>query len=86
MGRAGAGSHRLYGRHRQGRKALIQTAAFWEFCHYGSEDVIVDAGAGDVAEIPIRRPALEYTEFSDATLRMPLYAIFEKYNRVIRES
>ncbi|MEU9347240.1 glycoside hydrolase domain-containing protein [Streptomyces sp. NPDC048278] len=182
------------------RKALIQTSAFWEFCHYGSEDVIVDAGvglyysgilpdwaeglpgveraqdssigigqiqgrigilawnnsirsglvdgtildpadvrpspdadrytmwlrllednafnvrtvahvhiwsadgkAGDVAETPVRRPALDYTDteiyevlrryqgpaepaFSDATLRMPLYAIFEKYNRVIRES
>ncbi|MEU9009445.1 hypothetical protein AB0D12_06600 [Streptomyces sp. NPDC048479] len=24
--------------------------------------------------------------FSDATLRMPLYAIFEKYNRLIRDS
>ncbi|MBQ1092280.1 glycoside hydrolase domain-containing protein [Streptomyces sp. B93] len=182
------------------RKALIQTSAFWEFCHYGNEDANVDGGVGlyytgvlpdwaqhlpgveraqdsstgigqiqgrvgilawnhcinaglvdgeildptdvrpdpdadrykmwlrlltdnsfnvrtiglvhiwgadgkpgDVAESPIRRPALDYTEteiyevlrryqgpaepaFSDAQLRMPLYAIFEKYNRVVREA
>lgn len=182
------------------RKALIQTSAFWEFCHYGQEDVIKDAGVGfyytgvvpdwaqdlpgvskvhdsstgigqiqgrvgilawnnsiragladgtmldpaddrpspdadrykmwirllkdnafnvrtvahvhiwsadgkggDAEETPRRRPALDYTDteiyevlrryqgpvepaFSDATLRMPLYAIFEKYNRLIREA
>ncbi|WP_327687299.1 hypothetical protein [Streptomyces sp. NBC_00467] len=182
------------------RKALIQTTAFWEFCHYGTEDAVADGGvgfyytgvipdwaqhlpgvtmaqdsstgvgqiqgrvgilawnnsiraglaegtpsdpadvrpspdadryrmwirllnddafnvrtiahahiwaadgkAGDDEETPIRRPALDYTDteiyevlrryqgsvepaFSDATLRMPLYAIFEKYNRIIRDS
>ncbi|MGW0499507.1 glycoside hydrolase domain-containing protein [Streptomyces sp. NPDC003007] len=182
------------------RKALIQTSAFWEFCHYGQEDAIKDGGVGfyytgsvpdwaeglpivnkfedsstgvgqiqariailawnnsiragltegtildpadvrptpdadrykmwirllednafnvrtvphihtwsadgkkgDTEETPIRRPALNYSEteiyevlrryqgpaepaFSDAKLRMPLYAIFEKYNRVIRGS
>ncbi|MER5446237.1 glycoside hydrolase domain-containing protein [Streptomyces sp. NPDC002764] len=182
------------------RKALIQTSAFWEFCHYGQEDVNKDGGValyytgvlpdwakdipgiekaqdsstgvsqiqgrigilawnnsirfglvdgtvldptdvrpspdadrykmwlrllqdnafnvrtvahihvwgadgkkGDVEETPIRRPALDYTDTeiyevlrryqgfggqaeSDAKLRMPLYAIFEKYNRVIREA
>ncbi|GGY10910.1 glycoside hydrolase domain-containing protein [Streptomyces tanashiensis] len=26
------------------RKALIQTTAFWEFCHYGTEDLLKDAG------------------------------------------
>ncbi|WP_240351299.1 hypothetical protein [Streptomyces olivoreticuli] len=62
-----------------------------------------DGKAGDHAETPIRRPALDYTDtetfeilrryqgfgdqaVSDAKLRMPLYAIFEKYNRIIRES
>lgn len=177
------------------RKALIQTSAFWEFCHYSYKDVVEDAGVvlyhtgkipdwgkdlpgvnrlvdsstgvakvsgrtcilsrnnsiragllegdvldatserdrwamwqkvnqdnvfnlstvahlhiwaadgkgGDHAETPIRRPALDYTDtetfeilrryqgfgdqaVSDAKLRMPLYAIFEKYNRIIRES
>ncbi|MFC5719999.1 glycoside hydrolase domain-containing protein [Streptomyces gamaensis] len=177
------------------RKALIQTSAFWEFCHYSYKDVVEDAGvvmyhtgkipdwgkdlpgvtklvdsstgvakvsgrtcilsrnnsihsgllegeildatsdsdrwamwqklnqdnlfnlstvphlhiwaadgkAGDHAETPIRRPALDYTDtetfeilrryqgfgevaVADAHLRMPLYAIFEKYNRIIRES
>ncbi|WEV27721.1 DUF1906 domain-containing protein [Streptomyces sp. 71268] len=182
------------------RKALIQTTAFWEFCHYGKEDMTKDGAVGlyytgvlpdwakdlpvidaiqdsstGVAQIQgrtgilawnnsirdglvdgqlldpadvrpstkadrykmwlrllednafnvrtvahvhiwsadgkkgaeeetkIRRPALDYSEteiyevlrryqgpvepaFSDAKLRMPLYAIFEKYNRVIRES
>ncbi|MGY0069233.1 glycoside hydrolase domain-containing protein [Streptomyces sp. QTS137] len=28
------------------RKALIQTSAFWEFCHYGSEDALKDGGVG----------------------------------------
>ncbi|MFI2077636.1 glycoside hydrolase domain-containing protein [Streptomyces triculaminicus] len=177
------------------RKALIQTSAFWEFCHYSYKDVVEDAGvvmyhtgkipdwgkdlpgvvrlvdsstgvakvsgrtcilsrnnsiragllegdildatserdrwamwqkvnqdnvfnlstvphlhiwaadgkAGDHAETPIRRPALDYTDtetfeilrryqgfgdqaVADAKLRMPLYDIFEKYNRIIRES
>ncbi|MZE80105.1 glycoside hydrolase domain-containing protein [Streptomyces xinghaiensis] len=177
------------------RKALIQTSAFWEFCHYSLKDMVEDAGvvlyhtgvipdwgkdltgvsrlvdsstgiakisgrtgilsrnnsirsgllegrildptsdgdrwamwqkmnqdnvfnlstvphlhvwaadgkAGDHAETPIRRPALDYGEseifevlrryqgFGDkavehAQLRMPLYAIFEKYNRIVRES
>ncbi|WP_367134969.1 MULTISPECIES: glycoside hydrolase domain-containing protein [Streptomyces] len=177
------------------RKALIQTSAFWEFCHYSYKDVVEDAGVvmyhtgkipdwgkdlpgvkmlvdsstgvakisgrtcilsrnnsiragllegeildatsesdrwamwqkvnqdnvfnlstvphlhiwgadgkgGDHAETPMRRPALDYTDtetfeilrryqgsgetaVSDAKLRMPLYAIFEKYNRIIRES
>ncbi|MBB5117982.1 hypothetical protein AF335_09800 [Streptomyces eurocidicus] len=177
------------------RKALIQTSAFWEFCHYSYKDVVEDAGVvmyhtgkipdwgkdlpgvvrlvdsstgvakvsgrtcilsrnnsiragllegdildatserdrwamwqkvnqdnvfnlstvphlhiwaadgkgGDHAENPIRRPALDYTDtetfeilrryqgfgdqaVADAKLRMPLYAIFEKYNRIIRES
>ncbi|WP_149825525.1 glycoside hydrolase domain-containing protein [Streptomyces tailanensis] len=62
-----------------------------------------DGKAGDHAETPIRRPALDYTDtetfeilrryqgFGDlaeshAQLRMPLYAIFEKYNRIVRES
>ncbi|MEV6673944.1 hypothetical protein [Streptomyces sp. NPDC051162] len=60
-----------------------------------------DDKAGDHAETPIRRPALDYTEtfeilrryqgfgevaVADAKLRMPLYDIFEKYNRIIRES
>ncbi|WP_327113310.1 DUF1906 domain-containing protein [Streptomyces sp. NBC_01341] len=180
------------------RKALIQTTAFWEFCHYGQEDLIKDGGVGfyytgtvpdwaqnlpgvskvqdsstgvgqiqgrigilawnnsinagladgtildpadvrpspdadrykmwikllednaynvrtvahihiwgadgkqgDATETPQRRPALDYTQteiyevlrryqgpvepaFSDATLRMPLYAIFEKYNSAVR--
>ncbi|MFZ4153780.1 glycoside hydrolase domain-containing protein [Streptomyces pseudogriseolus] len=60
-----------------------------------------DGKAGDHAETPIRRPALDYTEteiyevlrryqgFGDeaeahARERMPLYAIFEKYNLAIR--
>lgn len=177
------------------RKALIQTSAFWEFCHYSTKDLVEDAGvvlyhtgfipdwgkdlpgvsrlvdsstgvakvsgrtcilsrntsiragrlegtildsaadgdrwsmwqkvnqdnvfnlstvphlhmwaadgkAGDHAETPIRLPALDYTDtetfeilrryqgfgdqaVSDAQLRMPLYAIFEKYNRIIRGS
>ncbi|MFC9595971.1 glycoside hydrolase domain-containing protein [Streptomyces sp. NPDC056944] len=177
------------------RKALIQTTAFWEFCHYSYKDIAEDAGvvwyhtaampdwgkdlpgvtqlvdsstgiakisgrtcilarnnaigsgtlegdlydaanedhrwmfwqkvnqdndfnlsmvpymhiwgadgkAGDHAETPIRRPALDYTDteifevlrryqgfgdqaVADNQLRMPLYAIFEKYNRIIRES
>ncbi|MFC8080831.1 glycoside hydrolase domain-containing protein [Streptomyces sp. NPDC057307] len=177
------------------RKALIQTSAFWEFCHYSYKDVVEDAGvvlyhtgsipdwgkdlpgvsklvdsstgvakvsgrtcilsrnnsisagrlegtildstdegdrwamwqkvnqdnvfnlstvphlhmwaadgkAGDHAETPIRLPDLDYTDTetfeilrryqgfggqaeSDAQLRMPLYAIFEKYNRIVRES
>ncbi|MFJ4782815.1 glycoside hydrolase domain-containing protein [Streptomyces sp. NPDC088794] len=182
------------------RKSLIQTTAFWEFCHYGKEDVNVDGGvalyytgvlpdwakdipgieraqdsstgvgqikgrtgilawnnsirsglvdgtlldpddvrpdpdadrykmwvqllednafnvrtvahahiwaadgkAGDVEETPIDRPSLNYSDsyiyeilrryqgpvepaFSDAKLRMPLYAIFEKYNLLIREA
>ncbi|MGW6056022.1 glycoside hydrolase domain-containing protein [Streptomyces sp. NPDC055189] len=176
------------------RKALIQTAAFWEFCHYNQWDVVQDAGVvwyytgaipdwgkdlpgvnkltdsatgvakmksrtcilsrnnsirsgildgdildpakgsdvwatwqknnqnnsfnlGNVAhahiwgadgkkgdpveESKIRRPVLDYTDDEtyevlrryqgsgpvaekDAKLRMPLYAIFEKYNRIIR--
>ncbi|CAL9529289.1 hypothetical protein SUDANB176_04017 [Streptomyces sp. enrichment culture] len=180
------------------RKALIQTTAFWEFCHYGNEDLNVDGGVGlyytgvlpdwaqhlpkvervqdsstgigqiqgrvgilawnnairsglaegeildptdvrpspdadrykmwirllednafnlrtvalvhiwsadgkqgDVEESPMRRPALDYSPteiydvlrryqgpaepaFSDAELRMPLYSIFENYNRLIR--
>ncbi|MEU5431520.1 hypothetical protein AB0H73_38780 [Streptomyces olivoreticuli] len=62
-----------------------------------------DGKAGDHAETPMRRPALDYTDtetfeilrryqgfgdqaVADAKLRMPLYAIFEKYNRIIRES
>ncbi|MEU7044339.1 glycoside hydrolase domain-containing protein [Streptomyces varsoviensis] len=177
------------------RKALIQTSAFWEFCHYSLKDVVEDAGVvmyhtgaipdwgkdlpgvvrlvdsstgiakisgrtcilsrnnsiragilddrlldptsdddrwdmwqkanqdnvfnlstvpllhiwaadgkpGDHDEARIRRPALDYTDaetfevlrryqgfgdqaVADAKLRMPLYAIFEKYNRIIRES
>ncbi|MEU5439004.1 glycoside hydrolase domain-containing protein [Streptomyces sp. NPDC020719] len=177
------------------RKALIQTSAFWEFCHYSNKDVAEDAGVvvyhtghvpdwakdlpvinklvdsstgiakisgrtgilarnnsigagllegdildstsdddrwtmwqkvnqdnvfnlttvphlhiwaadgkpGDHAEAPMRRPDLDYTDtetfeilrryqgfgdqaVADAKLRMPLYAIFEKYNRIIRES
>ncbi|MCD7445281.1 DUF1906 domain-containing protein [Streptomyces lincolnensis] len=28
------------------RKALVQTSAFWEFCHYGKEDMNVDGGVG----------------------------------------
>ncbi|WP_327189817.1 glycoside hydrolase domain-containing protein [Streptomyces xinghaiensis] len=177
------------------RKALIQTSAFWEFCHYSQVDVVQDAGVvwyhtgaipdwgkdlpgvsklvdsstgvakisgrtcilsrnhsirsgildgktldsaaesdrwamwqklnqnnafnlstvphlhiwgaggkkGDHEETVIRRPALDYTETeiyevlrryqgfgpeaeAHAKLRMPLYAIFEKYNRIIRES
>ncbi|MFV0134406.1 glycoside hydrolase domain-containing protein [Streptomyces sp. HMX87] len=177
------------------RKALIQTSAFWEFCHYSQVDVVQDAGvvwyytgaipdwatglpgiskltdsstgvskiqgrtgilarnnsvraglldgqildpapgddrwamwqrlnqdnpynlstvphmhiwgadgkAGDSDETPMRRPALDYTADetyeilrryqgsgpeaeADAELRMPLYAIFEKYNRLIREA
>lgn len=177
------------------RKALIQTSAFWEFCHYSVKDVTEDAGvvlyhtgvipdwgkdlpvvsrlvdsstgiakvsgrtcilsrnnsiragllegeildstsdgdrwamwqksnqdnvfnlsavphlhiwaadgkAGDHEETPIRRPALDYTDtetfeilrryqgFGDeavahAKLRAPLYAIFEKYNSIIRGS
>ncbi|MGW2299392.1 glycoside hydrolase domain-containing protein [Streptomyces violaceorubidus] len=175
------------------RKALIQTSAFWEFCHYSIKDLTEDAGvtlyhtgiipdwakdlpkieqlvdsstgiakisgrtcilarnnsiragllegtlldatsdddrwamwqkvnqdnvfnlstvphmhiwgadgkAGDHAETPIRRPALDYTETeiyevlrryqgfgteaeAHAQERMPLYAIFEKYNLAIR--
>ncbi|GAA2977187.1 putative peptidoglycan binding protein [Streptomyces sp. KhCrAH-43] len=175
------------------RKALIQTSAFWEFCHYSLKDYTEDAGvvlyhtgvipdwgkdlpgvsrlvdsstgiakisgrtailsrnnsiragllegsildstsdddrwtmwqksnqdnvfnvttvphlhiwaadgkAGDHAETPQRRPALDYTEdetfeilrryqgfgdqaVADNQLRMPLYAIFEKYNSIIR--
>ncbi|MFJ4905566.1 glycoside hydrolase domain-containing protein [Streptomyces sp. NPDC093249] len=26
------------------RKALVQTSAFWEFCHYGPKDLVEDAG------------------------------------------
>ncbi|MGV9553563.1 glycoside hydrolase domain-containing protein, partial [Streptomyces ardesiacus] len=175
------------------RKALIQTSAFWEFCHYSIKDMTEDAGvnlyhtgiipdwakdfpvvnrlvdsstgiakisgrtcilarnnsiragllegtlldatsdndrwamwqkvnqdnvfnlstvphmhiwgadgkAGDHAETPIRRPALDYDETeiyevlrryqgfgteaeAHAKERMPLYAIFEKYNLAIR--
>ncbi|MFG2600598.1 glycoside hydrolase domain-containing protein [Streptomyces sp. NPDC048462] len=175
------------------RKALIQTSAFWEFCHYSIKDYTEDAGvvlyhtgvipdwgkdlpgvsrlvdsstgvakvsgrtailsrnnsiragllegdildstsdddrwtmwqksnsdnvfnvttvphlhiwaadgkAGDHAETPQRRPALDYTDeesfeilrryqgfgdqaVADAQLRMPLFAIFEKYNSLIR--
>ncbi|WP_406059171.1 DUF1906 domain-containing protein [Streptomyces sp. NBC_01077] len=175
------------------RKALIQTSAFWEFCHYSYKDVVEDASvvmyhtgvipdwgkdlpvvknvvdsstgiakisgrtcilsrnnsiragllegdildstsnsdrwamwqkvnqdnvfnvstvphlhiwaadgkAGDHAETPIRRPALDYTDAeifqvlrryqgfgplaeAHAQERMPLYAIFEKYNRIVR--
>ncbi|WP_043684577.1 glycoside hydrolase domain-containing protein [Streptomyces xylophagus] len=175
------------------RKALIQTTAFWEFRHYGNEDLVKDAGVwlyhngyipdwakdlpgvaalrdsstgvaqmfgltgilvwnnsintglvtgttkdpnndsdvfsvwdkirtdndfaltsvghahiwgadgkpGGDEEVPIRRPTLDYTEleiyevlrryqgpaepaFTDATKRMPLYYIFEKYNRMFR--
>ncbi|WP_282692811.1 glycoside hydrolase domain-containing protein [Streptomyces sp. CC208A] len=177
------------------RKALIQTSAFWEFCHYSYKDVVEDASVvmyhtgvipdwgkdlpviektvdsstgiakisgrtcilsrnnsvrvgllegdvldptsdsdrwamwqkvnqdnvfnlstvphlhiwaadgkpGDHAETPIRRPALDYDDteiyeilrryqgFGDlaeehAKERMPLYAIFEKYNRIVREA
>ena len=28
------------------RKALLQTTAYWEFCHYGTEDLFKDAGVG----------------------------------------
>ncbi|MET8594277.1 glycoside hydrolase domain-containing protein [Streptomyces sp. NPDC005078] len=175
------------------RKALIQTSAFWEFCHYSLKDYTEDAGVvlyhtgvipdwgkdlpgvsrlvdsstgvakvsgrtailsrnnsiragllegdildatsdddrwtmwqksnqdnvfnvttvphlhiwaadgkqGDHEEPPQRRPALDYTDaesfeilrryqgfgdqaVADAQLRMPLYAIFEKYNSIIR--
>ncbi|WNF31240.1 DUF1906 domain-containing protein [Streptomyces sp. C11-1] len=182
-------SHRM-------RKALVQTSAFWESCHYSYQDVTEDAGVvlhhtgvipdwgkglpgvtrtvdsstgiarisgrtcilsrnnsiraglldgkvldsaadsdrwamwqkvnqdkvfnlttvphlhiwaadgkkGDVEEeAPIRRPSLDYTETetfevlrrypargteteAHARERMPLYAIFEKYNRIVREA
>ncbi|MET9581513.1 glycoside hydrolase domain-containing protein [Streptomyces sp. NPDC006539] len=178
------------------RKALIQTSAFWEFCHYSYKDIAEDAGVvlyhtgvipdwgkdlpgvtrlvdsstgiakvsgrtailsrnnsirsglleGDILdsasdddrwtmwqksnqdnlfnlstvphlhiwgadgkqgdiheETPQRRPALDYTDtetfeilrryqgfgdqaVADAQLRMPLYAIFEKYNSIVRGS
>ncbi|MEU2238288.1 glycoside hydrolase domain-containing protein [Streptomyces sp. NPDC018338] len=177
------------------RKALIQTSAFWEFCHYSAKDVAEDASVvmyhtgvipdwgkdlpvvenvvdsstgvakisgrtcilsrnnsiragllegdlldstadadrwamwqklnqdnvfnlstvphlhiwgadgkmGDDVETPIRRPTLDYhdTEIYEilrryqgsndvarehAKERMPLYAIFEKYNRIVREA
>ncbi|MEU5285597.1 DUF1906 domain-containing protein [Streptomyces sp. CA-278952] len=178
------------------RKALIQTSAFWEYCHYSTLDVVQDAGValyhsgvipdwgqglpgvvrlvdsstgiakisgrtcilarnnsiraglldgetlnsaadndrwamwqklnqdnvfnlstvphlhiwgadgkqGDAREeTPIRRPALDYTDTetyevlrryqgwgteaeAHALERMPLYAIFEKYNRIVREA
>ncbi|MFJ8789748.1 glycoside hydrolase domain-containing protein [Streptomyces sp. NPDC102462] len=62
-----------------------------------------DGKPGDHAETPIRRPALDYTDAetyellrryqgfgdqaeADARLRVPLYQIFEKYNRILRES
>ncbi|MFI2077510.1 hypothetical protein [Streptomyces triculaminicus] len=37
-------------------------------------------------EILRRYQGFGETAVSDAKLRMPLYAIFEKYNRIIRES